>query len=152
MATTTRRDALKYIGLGFGGVAIAPSFLLQACREAASNPTYTYASFTAPQATALRLIQDMILPKTESSPSASEVGSVQFADTYVNMAENIIIEGDRAVIECRGSVTTKKGEPYNNSYCWVCRLRDGKLVEIVEYMDTALAEAVLERPARALSA
>lgn len=76
----------------------------------------------------------------------------QFADTYVNMAENIIIEGDRAVIECRGSVTTKKGEPYNNSYCWVCRLRDGKLVEIVEYMDTALAEAVLERPARALSA
>lgn len=76
----------------------------------------------------------------------------QFADTYVNTAENIIVEGDRAVIECRGSVTTKKGEPYNNCYCWVCRLRDGKLVEIVEYMDTALAEAVLERPARAAMA
>ncbi|HYE42480.1 MAG TPA: nuclear transport factor 2 family protein [Caulobacteraceae bacterium] len=70
----------------------------------------------------------------------------QFADTYLNTAENIIVEGDRAVVECRGSVTTKAGRPYNNNYCWVCRFRDGKLVEIVEYMDTALAADVLEPP------
>ncbi len=83
MATTTRRDALKYIGLGFGGVAIAPAVLLQACREAAKDPAYTYSTLSPRQATALRLIQDTILPKTESSPSASEVGSVAYADTYL---------------------------------------------------------------------
>ena len=84
MATTTRRDALKYLGLGLGGAAVAPSILLQACREAATaGPTYAYTAFSPQQATAMRLIQDMILPKTESSPAASEVGSVEFADAYV---------------------------------------------------------------------
>ncbi len=86
MGPLTRRDALKYIGLGFGGAAIAPSALLSACRKAASDPTYAYQSFSAPQAASLRLIQDMILPKTEGSPSASEVGSVEFADAYVTHA------------------------------------------------------------------
>ena len=86
MASINRRDALKYIGLGFGGTAIAPSILLQACRKAAADPTYSYASFSAPQATAMRMIQDMMLPKTDSSPAASEVGSVAYADTYVTYA------------------------------------------------------------------
>ena len=36
-----------------------------------------------------------------------------------------------------------RGEDYNNSYCFVIRMRGGKLVELREYMDTALAEARL---------
>ena len=86
MPTTTRRNALKFISLGLGSTAIAPTFLLQACKEAATSTDYTYATFSAPQATALRLIQDMILPKTDTSPAASEVGSVAFADAYVTYA------------------------------------------------------------------
>lgn len=82
MSTTTRRDALKYIGIGFGGVAIAPAVLLQACKEAATNPSYSYSTLSPTQATTLRIIQDTILPKTDT-PSASELGSVQFADTYL---------------------------------------------------------------------
>ncbi len=82
MAMTTRRDALKFIGLGFGGAAIAPSILFQSCKTAATDPTYSYATFSDLQATAMRLIQDTILPKTDT-PSASEVGSVQFADAYI---------------------------------------------------------------------
>lgn len=31
----------------------------------------------------------------------------------------------------------------NNSYCFVIRMKDGKMVELREYMDTALAEARL---------
>ncbi len=85
MPTTTRRGALKLIGLGFGGAAIAPSVLLTACKEAATTPGYSYQTFSELQAATLRLIQDAILPKTDT-PSASEVGSVEFTDVYITHA------------------------------------------------------------------
>lgn len=66
-----------------------------------------------------------------------------FATPYRNRAEEIIAEGDRVVVLCKGEVKTKAGEDYNNDYCYVIRMRDGKMVELREYMDTALAEARL---------
>jgi uncharacterized protein len=68
-----------------------------------------------------------------------------FATQYTNTAQRFIAEGDWVVVECRGSVTTKRGEPYNNQYCWVCRVEDGKLKEVIEYMDTELVARVLKR-------
>lgn len=70
----------------------------------------------------------------------------QFEGTYTNRASRFIAEGDTVVVECRGNVATKRGERYDNRYCYVCTFRDGKLVELVEYMDTALAERVLTPP------
>jgi ketosteroid isomerase-like protein len=67
-----------------------------------------------------------------------------FATEYRNHAQEIIAEGDRIVVLARGQVKTVRGEDYNNSYCFVIRMRDGKMVELVEYMDTALAESRLE--------
>lgn len=72
----------------------------------------------------------------------------QFADRYTNTALRLIAEGEHVVIECQGRVTTKSGQPYNNQYCYVCRIEGGQLKELTEYMDTALAEAVLAPPAR----
>ena len=66
-----------------------------------------------------------------------------FATDYRNFADEIIAEGDRVVVLARGEVKTVRGEDYNNSYCFVIRMRDGKMVELREYMDTALAEARL---------
>ena len=66
-----------------------------------------------------------------------------FATPYRNHAEEIIAEGDRVVVLAQGEVKTVSGEDYNNSYCFVIRMRDGKMVELREYMDTALAEARL---------
>ena|SRR6476469_3445528 len=54
-----------------------------------------------------------------------------------------IAEDDFVVIEARGNNTTKAGKPYNNHYCFVVRLGDGKLREITEYMDTELVSSVL---------
>ncbi len=71
----------------------------------------------------------------------------QFADQYVNTAERFIAEGDFVVVECRGRVTMKSGQPYNNTYCWVCRLENGRLKELTEYLDTALVERALADPA-----
>ena len=67
-----------------------------------------------------------------------------FATDYRNIPEEIIAEGDRVVVLARGEVKTVRGEDYNNHYCFVMRMRDGKIVELREYMDTALAEARLE--------
>jgi uncharacterized protein len=41
-------------------------------------------------------------------------------------------------------VTLKSGKTYNNRYCFVIEMADGKMREVREYLDSALAEAVLE--------
>ena len=69
-----------------------------------------------------------------------------FATDYRNYADEIIAEGDRVVVLARGEVKTKSGEDYNNSYCFVIRMRDGKMVELHEYLDTALVDRVLSLP------
>jgi ketosteroid isomerase-like protein len=71
----------------------------------------------------------------------------QFAGEYSNSAQRFIAEDDHVVVQCHGKVTTRKGEAYNNSYCYVIRLAGGKMRELTEYMDTALAERVLVAPA-----
>ena len=73
----------------------------------------------------------------------------QFAGTYRNRARSFVAEGDTVIVECKGDVATRAGERYDNDYCYVCRFADdGKLVSLVEYMDTALAERVLAAPQR----
>lgn len=70
----------------------------------------------------------------------------QFETRYKNHAVRMTAEGDIVVVECRGEVTTKSGKAYNNSYCYVCRLRDGMICELTEYMDTKLVSEVLANP------
>ncbi len=71
----------------------------------------------------------------------------QFADRYTNTAQRFIAEDDYVVVECRGRVTTKAGKPYNNAYCYVCRMAGGKMRELTEYLDTELVATALADPA-----
>jgi uncharacterized protein len=70
----------------------------------------------------------------------------RFEGAYTNEAVRIVAEGDIVVVEGKGEVTTKAGKPYNNNYCFVFRLQEGKLRELTEYMDTELAAQVLGAP------
>jgi ketosteroid isomerase-like protein len=70
----------------------------------------------------------------------------QFADAYHNTATRIIAEDDHVVVECQGRVMTNSGQPYNQRYCYICRMTDGKVRELTEYLDTELVTAVLEQP------
>lgn len=70
-----------------------------------------------------------------------------FASRYRCRAERLIAEDDTVVVLARGEVTTVRGEPYDNQYCFVLRLRGDEIVEIIEYMDTALVERAIELPA-----
>jgi uncharacterized protein len=66
----------------------------------------------------------------------------RFAD-YRNTAQRFVAEGDHVVVECRGEAMTQAGKPYNNTYCWVCRVSDGWLRELTEYADTELMTSAL---------
>lgn len=55
---------------------------------------------------------------------------------------NLVAEGDWVVAEMGGEAETKGGKPYNNAYCFLFRIRDGKIAEVREYMDTDLVNRV----------
>jgi len=57
--------------------------------------------------------------------------------------QRFVAEDDHVVVEAIGDMRTKAGVPYNNEYCLIYRLKDGKIVEIREYCDSTLTEAVL---------
>ena len=57
--------------------------------------------------------------------------------------KNIVAEGNYVVIESTGQAKTKKGNPYNQTYCDVFRFNEGKLQEITTYLDTALSNESL---------
>ena len=64
-------------------------------------------------------------------------------DGHIHISpDNFIAEGEYVALQGRGEARTKAGVDYNNTYCWVITLRDGKFVEVIEYMDTELVTSV----------
>jgi uncharacterized protein len=55
--------------------------------------------------------------------------------------DNFIAEGDYVAMQARGQSKTKAGGTYNNTYCQVFRLANGKIREMTEYLDTELVTA-----------
>jgi ketosteroid isomerase-like protein len=70
----------------------------------------------------------------------------KFAGNATTIAHRFIAEDDLVVVEARGNNVTKAGLAYNNAYCFVFRLSDGKLKELTEYLDTELVSKVLGDP------
>lgn len=68
----------------------------------------------------------------------------QFTDRFTSTASHIFADGEYVIVESQGAATTKAGEPYCNRYCLVLRMAEGKIREVREYFDSALADAVLE--------
>jgi ketosteroid isomerase-like protein len=52
-------------------------------------------------------------------------------------------EGEYVVVQDRGLAETIDGQSYNNVYCHIFRIEDGKIVEVTEFFDTALTQKVL---------
>ncbi|MEZ7876960.1 MAG: gluconate 2-dehydrogenase subunit 3 family protein [Polaribacter sp.] len=82
-----RRDALKNLGLAAGFAITAPSIfsLLQSCTTA---PTWMPAYFSKDEKEVVVNLVDIILPKTEGVPSATEVNVPQFIDKYITEVLN----------------------------------------------------------------
>jgi uncharacterized protein (TIGR02246 family) len=54
----------------------------------------------------------------------------------------IIAEGNFVVIEWMGKATTKSGKPYNNSYCYVVQIENGRIIHGTAYLDTELVRSI----------
>ncbi len=72
----------------------------------------------------------------------------QFAE-YRSAADFVIADDDRVVAQVRAHARTIRGEPYEQTYCFVFRIEDGRLTEVIEHCDTALVERVLQPLQRA---
>ncbi len=56
---------------------------------------------------------------------------------------NLIAENDYVAAEVEGSAMHVSGKPYNNKYHFLLKIKDNKILELKEYMDTQLAAKVL---------
>ncbi|MBI2800796.1 MAG: nuclear transport factor 2 family protein [Gammaproteobacteria bacterium] len=52
--------------------------------------------------------------------------------------DNLLADGDYVVAQGQGEAMTKRGVPYNNTYCWVYKFVNGKIAALTEYLDTEL--------------
>jgi ketosteroid isomerase-like protein len=59
------------------------------------------------------------------------------------VAHCFIADGDHVVVEARGDNLTKAGVRYDNDYCLVFHLENGKIKEVREYCDSVLTERAL---------
>ena len=57
----------------------------------------------------------------------------------------ITAENERVAVEISGKAIHASGETYNNQYHFLLRIKDGKILELKEYMDTQLAAKILLR-------
>ncbi len=64
-------------------------------------------------------------------------------DRTRTVAERFIADGDIVVVEAKGDNVTPEGVRYDNDYCLVFRLEDGKIKAIREYCHSALTEMAL---------
>ena len=53
-------------------------------------------------------------------------------------SDNLIADGDYVAMQAHGKARSKNGRSYNNTYCHVFRIANGKVQEVTEYLDTEL--------------
>jgi ketosteroid isomerase-like protein len=56
---------------------------------------------------------------------------------------HFFVSDDHVAVEARGDMVSKEGARYDNEYCLIFKLENGKIVEMREYLDSALCERVL---------
>ncbi len=66
-----------------------------------------------------------------------------FAVRPRTVAFNFIAEGDFVAVEARGDNMTKAGLRYDQQYCMVYRIENGRIKQIKEYCDSTMVERVL---------
>lgn len=58
--------------------------------------------------------------------------------------DNLISEGNHLVCQGRGESKTIAGGTYNNTYCWVYKWSNNKIISVTEYLDTEVLRASFE--------
>jgi ketosteroid isomerase-like protein/ribosomal protein S18 acetylase RimI-like enzyme len=61
--------------------------------------------------------------------------------------EHLAADADRVYVQARGEATLRSAAPYNNVYCFAFRFAGERVVELTEYLDTALISRAFGVPA-----
>lgn len=69
----------------------------------------------------------------------------RLAEPIKPTVRNIWADGDHVIIHWDGTGMARDGEPYNNSYAWIFRMKDGKATEVTAFLDLMPYDAVLRR-------
>lgn len=88
-----------------------------------------------------------ILGRRDVIPSAGDHTKERLARIFDSMmsqlesgldvtVKDVIAEGDRVALEVESRGTLKNGRIYNNQYHFWMRIRDDRVVEVHEYLDT----------------
>lgn len=68
----------------------------------------------------------------------------EICEGYKLVVDEIFGEGERVAALAHGEGgQTRTGIPYRNRYAFVMRVRNGRIAEVVEYMDTVAVETAL---------
>jgi uncharacterized protein len=74
-------------------------------------------------------------------------GGIQGLDSDYGLkltVEQVVgLEDGRILVTCTSDARGKNGLPYNNGYCWIITVRDGKIVDLLEYCDTMMFETAM---------
>ena len=112
--------------------------------EAGDNRAFF--ALVAPDVT-WRVIGTTAISGTYPSKKAFLVGTAALSDAFAEpiVAKVVAVReaGDTVILQWEGTSRGRNGTPYEQSYCWVMQLADGKVSDVVAYLDTALLERLL---------
>lgn len=60
----------------------------------------------------------------------------RFATPIVPTVRGLYADGDMVIALWDGEATARDGKPYRNTYSWYMQMRDGKIVNVVAFLDT----------------
>jgi ketosteroid isomerase-like protein len=78
-----------------------------------------------------RLIEDALKPQR-----------AKLAGPPIPTVVNLIAECDTVVIQWVGKGVTQRGVPYNNHYCYVVQMENGRIRRGTAYLDTELVRSI----------
>ena len=58
--------------------------------------------------------------------------------------EDLLVKDNEAVVELHSLATAKNGLRFDNRYCWVLYFRDGVIVRVRAYLDSAMVARLFE--------
>ena len=58
--------------------------------------------------------------------------------------ENVVVQDDQAVVELHSLATAKNGMRFDNRYCWVVYFRNGVIVRVRAYLDSAMVARLFQ--------
>ena len=61
-----------------------------------------------------------------------------------NEIHSLFSKGDMVAAETHGTGKLKNGKIYDNRYAWLIEIKDGKIWQIREYMDTAFIQTIVD--------